>query len=280
MTRTLLGTYLAFGAICMLSGCGKSASDAPRETRRETTPKYFVVLDRVPPTTVRVRLDEKEVGRAVFTREIVGSPTEIPVTEPLNSYWTVEALTPDGWAPFVAESGPPARKKSAPDNLYYEVKVRRVKFCTIWVDNRDGSDVTLTCGEVEREVPANFAGQLLFLTPHQDFSRAPLMMGSQFMKSLATENDKKCYVLDVSGKRAYTVQTTYYGGGDTQRLVNEGALELDTAPTILEGAHLYELRKLDIFLGHAPESVHGSQSQFDLQSRTALTDYDPDRDPK
>ena len=277
---------LVIVAMLSIGGCDAATprkTQEPDPTTGSHAPKvvkHFVVLDRIPPCMIRILLRDKEVGRADFTEERIGSPTSIQVSESLEDHWgtndvSVVASTPSGWNSFLQSTDRPRIKPETPDCVFYEAKARRINFCTIWVDNRDNPIVKVECGQVLREIPAGDALKLEVPVPE---APTALTMDGRVIGMLTDASAQKSFVLDSSGKHTYTLRTAFYGGAQFQEDVGHGAFKQATTPRILKGSHLYEINGLDLFLKHAPESVQGSQQS--MQKRTVLTDSEPQKDSK
>lgn len=150
-----------------------------------------------------------------------------------------------------------------------------IRVCTIWVDNRDDPSVSVSCGEINRAIPSKDKIKVQFPAPSK---QTPIKIDGHEVAAIGATTGPIFYVLDVSGKHTYTMRTIKYGGRDFQDLAKDGTLKLDAKPRILRGQRLYEVNRLDVFLGQAPLSVPGSQHS--IETRTVLTDFDPEKDSK
>lgn len=86
------------------------------------------------------------------------------------------------------------------------------------------------------------------------------------------------YLLDVSGKHKYRLRNARYADRKTAELANTGSMK-GPPEEVLKGNHLYKICHLDFFLKPVPTSVPGSPFGG-FESRTVLSDYDPEKDSK
>jgi hypothetical protein len=163
-----------------------------------------------------------------------------------NPHVQLQLLTPDGWI------NQPYGIHADHGKHEFQLDLHEVKTMQVLYDNRGGAKAEVAFGKLKMILPADKASKLFLPVPRSDDNAGVKLNGKPI--GSVTAGKEGTYLIDTSGKRAYSQGQVAYG--DAVRNLRFGP----PPPRYWNGKHLYALSgerrmKIDYFLKNPPTRI-------------------------